>query len=266
MKTALVVLALFAASSLFAHPGSGIAVYEGRVYFIDTGGGVFAIDGNRVTRVPGRAYHWFTLDPQHRFRNVRVPGGELDVAGALLLSSDYPVVVASDGEFYYAARNRLTDVEGVRALLPNVESVGGLAAGANGSIYYTENAAVRRVDARGRITTIAERITVPGCVAIPGTEKPYLRGLAVAPDGTVYVAASGCGALLKIDPRGRVAPLLRTASPWSPTAVTVANGEVFVLEYSHDAGDDRSKWLPRVRKIDRTGKVTVLMPAGASRR
>ncbi|HUR80847.1 MAG TPA: hypothetical protein VM733_08775 [Thermoanaerobaculia bacterium] len=266
MKSALVVLAMLAASSLLAHPGSGIAVHEGRVYFVDTGGGVFVIDGNRVTRVPGPAYHWLTLDPQGRFRNVRIPGGELDPAGPLLMSSDVPVVVASDGEFYYASRNRLTDVEGVRALLPNVQWVNGLAAGANGSVYYTENAAVRRVDARGRITTVAERITVPGCVAIPGTEKPYLRGLAVAPDGTVYVAASGCGALLRIDPRGRVAPYLRTSSPWAPTAVAVANGEVFVLEYSHDAGDDRKRWIPRVRKIDRNGTVTMLMPAGGSRR
>jgi len=48
----------------------------------------------------------------------------------------------------------------------------GLAAGPDGTIYYTENAAIRRVSAGGETS-----------------------------DGTVYVAASGCGAVLSITTR-----------------------------------------------------------------
>ena len=268
MKIVLCLVAMLAAATAFAHPGSGIAVYDGKVYFVDTGGGVFAIDANRrVARVPGPAFHWFAVDPRGQFRNVRIPGGDLAPAGPLLMSSDVPVVVGTDGVFYYARGNRLMAVradgtESVRATLPRVEWANDLAPGPNGSIYYTEDAAVRKVDARGRITTIAERVTVPRCISIPGNTKPYLRGLAVAPDGTVYVAAAGCGALLKIDTRGRVAPLLRTATPWAATAVAVANGEVYVLEYLHTEGDDRSKWFPRVRKITRTGSVINLGGSG----
>ncbi|HVE72411.1 MAG TPA: hypothetical protein VNI54_13690 [Thermoanaerobaculia bacterium] len=267
MKTFICVVALAAAATAFAHPGSGIAVHAGRVYFVDTGGGVFALEGTRVSRVPGPAFHWFAVDPRGQFRNVRIPGGDLAPAGPLLMSSDVPVVVGTDGAFYYAKGNQLVRVgadgrQSVRATLPRVEWANDLAAGPNGSIYYTEDAAVRKVDAAGRITTVAERVAVPNCVSIPGNTKPYLRGLAVAPDGSIYVAAAGCGALLKIDPRGRVAPLLRTASPWAATAVAVANGEVYVLEYSHTEGDDRSRWYPRVRKIARDGKVTNLGGSG----
>jgi streptogramin lyase len=268
MRSVLYVAAMLVAATAFAHPGSGIAVHAGTVYFVDTGGGVFALEGGRVTRIPGPAFHWFAVDPRGQYRNVQISGGDLTPAGPMLMSSDVPVVVGTDGAFYYSQGNRLLRVapdgtQSLRATLPNIRWANDIAAGPNGSIYYTEDAAVRRVDRGGRITTVAERITVPGCVTIPGNTRPYLRGLAVAPDGSIYVAASGCGALLKIDPRGRVAPLLRTASPWAPTAVTVANGEVYILEYSHTASEeDRTLWIPRVRRIGRDGKVTNLGGSG----
>jgi hypothetical protein len=56
--------------------------------------------------------------------------------------------------------------------------------------------------------------------------------------------------------------LLGTAAPWSPTAVAVAHGEVYVLEYLHTASDDRRQWLPRVRKITRSGRVVILTTTG----
>jgi sugar lactone lactonase YvrE len=136
----------------------------------------------------------------------------------------------------------------------------GLAAGPENSIYYSEHAAVRKLDARGAITTIAEGIKVPGCSIIPFDEpppRPYLRGLAVAADGTVYVAAEGCGALMRLQ-KGVVTVILRTRSPWSPTAVAVVGSDIFVLEYSHTSVDDRRQWLPRVRKIARDGKLSTL--------
>lgn len=276
MRLLVGLVALLAAAHAFAHPGSAIAVAnDGRVYFVDTGGGVFSIHNGRVARHEGPAYHWFAFDPQGRFRNTRwphIPGGTIQVAGPVILSSDLPVTIGTDGVFYYPERgSRIIGVRpngqtAVRATLPGTQQwINGLAPGPNGTLYYTEDAAVRKIDTRGRVTTVAERIAVPNCVTIPGNTKPYLRGLAVAPDGTVYVAASGCGALLKIDPRGRVAPLLRTASPWAATDVALRNGEVYVLEYSHTASeDDRTLWHPRVRRIGRDGKVTNL--GGSNRR
>ncbi len=136
--------------------------------------------------------------------------------------------------------------------------VNGLTAAPDGALYYTEDAAVRKIDRRGVVTTVIENVSVPNCEPIPGAERPpYLRGLAVAPDGTIYVAASACGALLKIV-RGRAEPVLRMRAPWSPTAVAVANGAIYVLEYLHTASDNRREWIPRVRKLTRDGKQVML--------
>jgi len=268
-----------------AHPGSAISVnQDGRVYFVDTGGGLFSIERNgQVRRHDGPAFHWFALDSSGRFRGTpwpSIPGGELRSVGVsptLVLSSDVPVAVG-DGTFYFPEVGRDGRLQiiavapsgrrSVRATLPPVHSGGrvvrwlnGLAAGPNGSLYYTEDNAVRAIDTRGRVATLARVVTVPRCASIPGIGsdlRPYLRGLAVAPDGMVYVAASGCGAVLKINTRGEVTPILRTSSPWAPTAVAVANEEIYVLEYSHTASDNRREWMPRVRKISRSGAVVTL--------
>ena len=85
----------------------------------------------------------------------------------------------------------------------------------------------------------------------------FLRGLAITPEGTVYVAAAGCGAVLRID-RGGVTAIHRTTSPWSPTAVAVAGHDVFVLEYLHTAAEDRQAWLPRVRQLRSDGTSAIL--------
>lgn len=278
-----VVLVLVTAPLLIAHPGAAIAVGgDGRVYFADTGGGNFVIGLDRkIVRLEGPAFHWFAFDPQSRFRSTpwpSLPDAELRSAGALVLSSDFPVAIGTDGKFYFPERGtdqrvRIVGIHpsgarAIRATLPPVQSGGravqwlnGLTAGPRGDLYYTEDHAVRRIDPQGRVSMVAGNVTVPNCTAIPGngTELgPYLRGLAVAADGTVYVAASGCGALLKIDAKGKSSVILRTAAPWAPTAVAVANGEVYVLEYSHTASDNRREWMPRVRKISRTGVVTKL--------
>lgn len=282
---AVVLASLVLAPAMPGHPASAIGVHrDGRVFFVDTGGGVFSIEADgKVVRRDGPAFHWFALDADGRFRSTPwpyIPGGELRAVGTdptVVLSSDVPVTIGGD-TFYFPERGSdgrahiiAVDARGKRterAVLPPVHSAGravawvnGLAPGPNGSVYYSEDRAVRKIDARGRVTLIAGVTAVPRCAAIPGIGaelRPYLRGLAVAPDGTVYVAASGCGGLLRIDRRGTVTLILRTAAPWSPTDVAFANGEVFVLEYLHTASDDRREWLPRVRRIGRDGKVVTL--------
>jgi hypothetical protein len=284
LRTAFIFTVLCAAVA-HAHPGATIVVSKnGIVYFVDTGAGVFSIEsGGRLVRHDGPAFHWFAFDPGSRFRQTpwpSLPGAEFRSAGVnptIVLSSDFPVTIGSDGRFYYpdgtsGDRVRIVGVEpsgarSVRATLPPVRRGGqtitwlnGLAAAADGSLYYTEDRAIRRVDARGRVTTVVENVSVPNCAAIPGTQAdlPYLRGLAVATDGTIYVAASGCGALLKVDPQHAVRPILRTAAPWSPTAVATSNGDVYVLEYLHTASDNRREWIPRVRKIAKNGTVSTM--------
>lgn len=147
----------------------------------------------------------------------------------------------------------------VFATLPGSSQwIDGLTVARDGSLYYADHNAIRKIDRRGRVSTVIENVSVQNCEPIPGGERPpYLRGLAVAPDGTIYVAAASCGALLKIT-RGRAEPILRMNAPWSPTAVAVANGAIYVLEYLHTATDNRREWIPRVRKLTRDGKQLML--------
>jgi hypothetical protein len=280
------------ASSVSAHPGSGIVLDRlGQVYFLDTGAGVWKIDlQGRLVRHRGPAYHFMTIDPQGRFVQRHMPrgvGGELPVIGpdpTLILSSDFPVTIGSDGAFYYpqagtdgrvrVMRSTPSSTPEVFATLPIATEVGpdgkavqarwihGLAAGPNGSLYYTEMDTVRRIAPDGTVTLVAGRISVPNCVRPPAATDeglgPALRGLDVTPDSTVYVAASACSALLKITPAGSVSVVLRASDAWSPMGVAVSGDDLYVLEYRYIDTDRRENWIPRVRKVSGGDKVTVI--------
>lgn len=285
-----IAVVVLVAAPLAAHPGSGIVVDRtGQVFFADTGGGVWKIDAQqRLTKQDATRFHWLAADLDGRFKSGRMPtspSGDFSRFGenpTLLLSSDFPVTIGRDGALYYPDRGagrglqllRWTS-DGARSVVATLpaasqggpQALNGLAAGPDGSIYYSEDRAVRRVSPRGDISIVAERVRVPDCAAIPGMDAgvgPYLRGLDVGADGTVYVAAAGCGALLRIDPRGGVTPILRTVSPWSPTAAAVAGPDVYVLEYLHTSNEDRSAWIPRVRRLRADG--AVLLVAAVTRR
>lgn len=275
---------LLIAAEAHGHPGSGIFVDgRGRVFFVDTGGGIFRVDApGQLTRLSGPAFHWMTIDADDRFAKTRLPSiadAEMRAVGSdptILLSSDFPVVTSQGALFYpELGRDRRLRIvrltpdgkRTVRATLPTstetgpLHWLGGLAAGPDGSLYYTEPSAIRRIASDGTLTTIASGIAVTDCTKPPGYAAgsgPDLRGLGVATDGTAFVAASGCGALLRIAPRGEVTTVLRTQSPWTPTGVAVAGGDVYVLEYFLTASDDRREWLPRVRRVAQDGKVSVL--------
>ena len=180
------------AVTVIAHPGSGIVVgRNGYVYFLDTGGGVWEINPNgKLTHHADPRFHWMAIDERNQPVGARLPsprGGELTAIGTnptLLVSSDVPVAVGSDGAIYYpefGLDRRLRIVrftragqQSVRAILPadapgSLRWINGLASGPDGSLYYTEDKAVRKIDARGVVATLAENISIPNCVAIPGT-------------------------------------------------------------------------------------------------
>jgi len=264
-----------------AHPGSGIVVdHQGQVYFADTGGGVLRIDRDGSLKLhSGSMFHWLAIDYTSRFATARAlstASGQITAVGTqptLVLSSDFPVTIGGDGALYYPELAgdvlRIMRVDAaahrsVRATLPHgngrraLRWLNGLAAGPDGSLYYTDDTSVSKVDASGQVSTVAQGFTIPDCSPIPASDEastPYLRGLDVAPDGTVYVAASGCGAVLKITARGVVTPILRAVSPWSPTAIALAGGDIYVLEYLHTANENRKEWLPRVRKRSPDGTI-----------
>lgn len=277
-------IALLAPCAL-AHPGSGILVDRlGQIYFIDTGSGLWKIDSRgAVSHLSPLRNHWLAMDPNDRFTRSRVPtdpGHDWVITSAgsnptMLISTDFPLVIGQDGNLYYPSareanvrilRTSSTGAPSTFVTLPRSVAgaalgwVNGLTTGPNNSIYYTEDNAIRRIDARGRVTTIATVAPLVGGPAIPDVDKhPYLRGLKVGGDGVVYVADTGYARVLKITPDGKVATLVQLESPWAPTDVAIFGDIVYVLEYLHTPGDDRLEWMPRVRKIMPDGKSTIIM-------
>jgi sugar lactone lactonase YvrE len=189
----------------------------------------------------------------------------------LLLSSDYPIATGQDGNLYFPSRPPVrimwmlpTGDTAVLATLPATGKgpllyINGITAGPGGSLYYTEDNAIRRITAQGRVSTVATVPALVGGPSIPGTDQhPYLRGLAVDASGVIYVADNGDARVLKITPDGKVTTLLQLESPWSPTAVAHFGSDLYVLEFLHTASDVRREWLPRIRKITSDGKATVI--------
>jgi streptogramin lyase len=223
------------------------------------------------------------IDANNGFPQSRLPTDSghdwvITAAGSsptLLISTDFPLVIGQDGYLYYPSvressarilRTKPTGGTSTVVTLPRsvagaaLEWINGIATGPEGSLYYTEDNAVRRISARGEVSTIATVTKLANGPAIPGTDKhPYLRGLKVDTRGVAYVADSGDARVLKITPDGKVATILQLESPWAPTDVAVFGDIVYVLEFTHDAGDDRTTWMPRVRKITPDGRSTIIL-------
>ena len=276
------VVAVLLSVSAVAHPGAGIAVDRtGQIYFLDTGSGLWKIDtGGKLSHLSTTRFHWLAIDDQNRFAATQLPSGplgEIVRVGSnptVLLSSDYPIAVGDDGNLYYplgSAGNlrlmRMTPAgaSSVVTTLPArvdgkpLPHLGGVVAGSAGSLYYSEDSAIRKVTSQGRVTTVVTVRAQANGPSIPGVEEhPYLRGFAVNNGGVTYVADSGDARLLKVTSNGNVTTLLQTQSPWSPTAVAVFGNDVYVLEYLHTDRDVRRDWLPRVRKIGANGQSSIV--------
>jgi hypothetical protein len=283
-----IVLTLAAACLLstpvLAHTGSGIAVDRlSQVYFLDTGSGLWKIDTQgRLTHLSPLKNHWLALDASDGFAGAQLPTDPnldwvITRVGAnptLLISTDFPIAIGQDGNLYYpsgrpghlqimrtipsGATSRFATLPGTATGTP-LSHLNGITAGPDGSIYYTEDSSIRRINAKGRISTVATVPALVGGPSIPGTNQhPYLRGLNVDAHGVMYVADNGAARVLKITREGKITTLLQLESPWSPTGVAVFGDVVFVLEFLHTPVDDRLAWLPRVRKITSDGKSTII--------
>ena len=226
------------------------------------------------------------LDEGDRFAATRMPvgwGGEIARVGAkptLLLASDGPLAMGADGNVYYPSHETGVPLR-VMKLQPSgavsrgagfdmaatnkpLGHLNGLAAGADGILYYTENNAIRKVTLDGRVSTLIDNVIVancpPGSAAGPDQrdERPLLRGLDVGADGTIFVAATACRSVLSISPSGKLTVLPQVANPWAPTGVALFGKDLYVLEFQDPDSDNRREMLPRVRKIGADGRTVVL--------
>jgi hypothetical protein len=153
---------------------------------------------------------------------------------------------------------------------PMLGHVTGLAAGGDGSIYIMQSPpdsdahAILKLNFDGDLTEFASNFLNrdDGAQLQPGVSRTYCRGLAVGERGDAYVAVTGGRRVVKVSRQGEVRNVLQSEKPWSPTGVALLGNEVYVLEYSDFPPgwdpDDRRGWAPRVRKVDREGKVITL--------
>jgi hypothetical protein len=283
----------FAAFTASAHPGSGIVVdAQGRVYFSEAGdidahlpGAIWQIDRQgKLSRLQEGGAHYLALDVKGGFAQTDLDRWfgqrvtpwlqRVDTSdGALLLADGQPIAMRRDGSLYYAKRNvelvRLTPDGLLTPIAPTLDSeklggIKGLAFGPDDTLYVACPSAILKVETNGTISTLIQSIAVPDCDAdfppgMPEAESPFLRGLAVDARGTIYAAATGCRAVVKITSNGQMSVVTRAERPWSPTGVAVSGDEVYVVEYQHPHSARRKEWVPRVRKLGRDGKVTTLV-------
>jgi len=268
--------------SVSAHPGAGIAVdRHGQIYFLDTGSGLWKIDnGGKLTHLSRTLFHWLALDEDNRFANTQFQSGalgEILKVGSnptVLLSSDYPIAIGGDGNLYYpsgAAGNlklmKMTPAGAISVVIPfpatvngkPLPHIGGIIAGPEGSLLYSEDAAIREIDAQGRVSTVIAVRAPARPPSIPAmNEHPLLRGFALNDSGVMFIADTGDARVLKIASTRNVTTILQTQSPWSPTAVAVSGNDVYVLEFLHTVRDVLRDWLPRVRKISANGQSALI--------
>ncbi|MEO7266356.1 MAG: hypothetical protein ABIW38_15675 [Ferruginibacter sp.] len=278
------IICLLVATTISAHPGSGIVVDKwGNVYFTDTGKGVWKIDTQcKLTYIPSSRFHWMTIDPvgyfaesQKTFREYFERVTEQSYKHALIICPKFPLVVNKDGNMYYSdylhspASIKRRTPEGNESVLASdkiFKFTSGIAAVQDGSIYITEasnaNAnTIRKITMNGTVSIIATFIG-KAAIDLPLENVPsYCRGLAVDEKGFIYVAATGSRSVLKITPQCKISIILQVPCPWTPTSVALFNGEVYVLEWHNVAAADlenHTAHIPRVRKIDSDGKVITL--------
>jgi sugar lactone lactonase YvrE len=293
MKTLLLtILWLLYSVSALAHPGSGIYVdSHGDVYVSDIARGLlkFAPDGS-VTVVMKEAGHWLTVDADRAFASMdfqksehwprwfkhRNPSG----GPALISDGGSPLVIHKDGNLYYICNDeqmipgglqvgrlspggKLTLVApGIRKRVDELGGIKGLAAGPDDSLYAVSPGAVLKVKLDGTFSIVKQPVAAPDCdLDLPPNmlpaHQPFLTGLTVSPSGVIYLAATGCRAVVRLDPNGRITTVLKAESPWSPTGVALKGEDLYVVEWTNPHNEQHD-YRPRVRIVGRDGKVKLL--------
>ncbi len=217
------------------------------------------------------------------FKHRKPPGSDL----ALISDGGSPLVIHRDGNLYYVCGDeqmipaglqigRLSPDGKLALVAPTLKArarelggLKGLATAPDDSLYATTPGAVLKVNPAGTFKIVKQSIVAPDCdrylLENPPAEYErfvkggalFLNGITVSSSSDIYLAATGCRCVLKLDQQGRVSTVLKAESPWSPTGVALRGEDLYVAEWTN-AHSEQHDYRPRVRKIGRDGKVTTI--------
>lgn len=132
--------------------------------------------------------------------------------------------------------------------------------GPDDHLYMTNGGFVRKMTAAGDVQTIAgpEDGFAPSIQKNGQPRYSALQGLAVAPDGTLYVADIDERKLYRIPPDGTIEAVVTYGPSWMPVGVTIVGDTVYLVEYRTTVSRLVRRNGPRVRKLDAQGTITVV--------
>lgn len=164
----------------------------------------------------------------------------------LLRSSEHERTLVAGGEW------GMRDGDGASA---RFFPIGGMTRAPDGSLLVTSGATIRRVDADGRVRTIAanDKLLKPRTSLIArilgDIPQTHLSGIAVGARNEIYVANTARDVVVRVNTDGTTEEIVSCDHGWKPTGVATSNGSLYVLEYGSGV---------RVRRIDDRGAVSVL--------
>jgi hypothetical protein len=243
----------------------------------------------------GEAMHWLAYDLRGAFAESPEKFGEwfgrITLRGerpALVTCSDFPCAIGPDGNLYFPYMHGLTikrrTSTGEETIVASPSDFGygehavgvnGIACGADGTIYIvmlddlhqSEASADHwlyaikpNLDAPNRVRLVKKNF-IPKDELIAASERhhesipQYCRGLAVDGENDLHVAATGNRCVLKVTAAGESTVLMRCQKPWSPTAVAVHAGSIYVLEYDDETPTEGRNWPPRIRRRSPDGHI-----------
>lgn len=255
----------------------GIAVDSaGRLYIADTNYGTIRRVGTdlAVTTFAGQAPFQGNADGNGDAARFNRPGGISVAANGEVFIADlynYKVRRATTGGVVttYAGTGEEGSLDGPVATA-TLGYAHDTAVDTAGNVYVTDgNYRIRKIDTMGQVSTLAGMAGVSGTVDGTGAAARFYSpsGMAVAADGTLYVADEWVSTIRKITPAGEVTTLAGQANARGyvdatgaaarfnqPTDVAVdADGYVYVADSYNN----------RIRKISPAGEVTTVAGSGA---
>jgi hypothetical protein len=176
-------------------------------------------------------------------------------------------IIDDKGNLVYAVKNRLfsKDKNGITDVLDysfKFNYITNLAWGPDSSIYILGGDRLLRKDKNNELEIIATSLKQEDPEDLPFAGANIIFDMTVDEEGNVYLAYYGNKRILKILPNGKQI-VYSISSPWIPHGIDYYKGEIYILE-SRSISDSiftfwkRDRIIPRVRKIDKNGKSSIL--------